>query len=1078
MTGFTDNASRSGAANIFTVPPGRPFLDALAEAMLSGALGAAAASDDPMSLADVTLLLPTRRATRALQDAMLKHSGRRAVLMPRIRAIGDGDDELTLLSGLAGLTTMAIDDTDALPAISALERRLVLTQLVLAWSEKMRSAVAETLDPTGELGEFAGVGRSTPAQASLLADELGRLMDMVETEGVSLGRMAELVPDTYSEHWKKTLDFLEIITAFWPAHLAERALASPAAGRNRSLELETRRLIESPPKSPVIVAGVTGSIPATAALMRAVAGLDNGFIVLPALDMHLDEVSWRAIRPTDEKAAAPRHFEHPQHGMKTLLDRLGVDRADVRVLPGAEPTPAQSDRLSFVAEAMRPASTTAAWHDYASTVDRDRLRAGLSGISLIDAPAAQDEAEAVALILREALEVPGRTAALVSPDRLLARRVAARLESWGIRVDDSAGRPFGKTVPGAFLDLVIEAVDSSFAPAALMALLKHPLTRFGLGAFEVRRAARALELAAFRTEYLGQGLDGVEAALEQAAADVANRERRERPVRRLWKEDWEGARDLVIRLKSAFAPLTALYATREAHLLGTLAAAHIAAAEAVARLPDGEVKPLAPGEEENEGNRGRYFAELYRGDAGDAAARLFAGFVSPDLPQLDIAAADYADLYRSLIARENIRPKVPLHPRLFIWGPFEARLQQPDVVILGSLNDGTWPEAAEPGPWLNRPMRRELGLPSPEEMIGYAAHDFTSLLGAERVYLTRAEKIDGVPTVPSRWLMRIVALLDGLKMRDAIAMEKPWLGWARTRDAIAQRQPCAPPEPCPDVAKRPRRLSVSGVETWIANPYAIYAQHILALDPLSPLGTVPDASLKGAIIHDILAELARRHPRELPADTRGALVAIAREKLAPYLANPRIAAFWLPRFERFAAWFAGTEPARRLAGGSVLAEISGRMVLDGPAGPFELTARADRLDVSGSGIVITDYKTGTPPSDKAVAAGRSPQLPLEAAIAIAGGFAGIETREVSGLSYIRITGGTPPGEERQIGAPVAELAAAQTEGLSDLIARFDDASTPYSARRRPGFSYEYDDYEQLARVAEWSDLADEGETED
>lgn len=1085
------NASATPAGRVFSVPPGRPFLDALAAAMLAGELGPAAVAGDPLALADVTLLLPTRRATRAFQEAMLKHSGKRAVLLPRIRAIGDGDEDLTLLSDFAGLMTHGASDADLAPPVSPLERRLVLTKLVLEWSASMRAPLATELDPTGELALFTGAGKSTPAQAAHLADELGRLMDMVETEGASLDGLATLVPDSYSEHWQKTLDFLRIVTSFWPQYLAATGQSSPKAGRNRELELETRRLVESPPKAPIIVAGVTGSIPATAALIRAVAALPNGYVVLPALDMHLDEPSWHAIRPAltgsaDMTSPQPRHspaplphFEHPQYGLKVLLERLGVERSTVRTLPGAEPSPEQSDRLAFIAEAMRPASTTAEWHAFAENVDPERLRTALAGISLVDAPAAQDEAEVVALILREALEVPGRTAALVSPDRLLARRVAARLETWGIRVDDSAGRPFGKTVPGAYLDLVVAAVDNDFAPAELMALLKHPLTRVGLGAFEVRRAARALELAAFRTQYLGRGLAGIAAAVEQAAQDVLARERRERPVQRLWDEDWTAMRDLVQRLQEAYAPLADLYATAESHPLATLAAGHIAVAEAMARLPDAEVTPLSASEEADEGNRARYFAELYRGDAGDAAAKLFAGLVDTSLPSLEVAAADYADLYRTLIARENIRPKIPLHPRVFIWGPFEARLQQPDVVVLGSLNDGTWPESADPGPWLNRPMRRDLGLPAPEEQIGYAAHDFTSLLGAKRVYLTRAEKIDGVPTVPSRWLMRIVALLDGLGLRELIAMDQPWLGWARMRDAIPIRRPASPPEPRPPVAMRPRRLSVSGVETWLANPYAIFAQRILSLDPLPAIGTAPDASLKGAIIHDILAELARRHPTTLPVDTRGELVAIARDLLAPYLDNPRIAAFWLPRFERFADWFAETEGARRLAGGSVLAEISGELVLEGPAGPFRLTARADRLDVADTGVVITDYKTGQPPNDRAVNEGRAPQLPLEAAIALAGGFAHVASRAVARLTYIRITGGIPPGEERPLKvADIAALAANQQKGLEELIARYDDLATAYGARRRPGFSYDYDDYAQLARVAEWADLADGAELPD
>ena len=629
-------------------------------------------------------------------------------------------------------------------------------------------------------------------------------------------------------------------------------------------------------------------------------------------------------------------------------------------------------------------------------------------------------------------------------------------------------------MPGAFLDLVIETVHRDFAPPELMALLKHPLTRLGLGAFEARRAARALELAAFRTDYFGAGLDGVETALEDAARDVAARERRERAVRRLWDDDWSGARDLIARLKAAFAPLVSLYEQRGAKLpFSQLTAAHIAVAEALAAVPpDTDAPAKESGHQDMPAS-----SPLYIGEAGAAASRLFTGLVDPALPAPDIEASDYADLYRSLIVGENVRPRVTVHPRLSIWGPFEARLQQPDIVILGSLNDGTWPEAADPGAWLNRPMRKALGLPAPEERIGHAAHDFASLLGAKTVYLTRSEKIDGVPTVPSRWLMRIVALLDGMEMREAIKMDRPWLGWARARDHIAAQRPASAPKPRPPVSIRPRKLSVSAIEQWIANPYAIFASRILSLEPLPALGKLPDASLKGSIIHDVLAAFAQRYPAELPNDTAAVLVSIARERLKPYLSNPRIRAFWLPRFERFAQWFAETEPQRRAESSRVLAEIEGSMLLDAPEGPFTLTARADRIDITPSGLLITDYKTGQAPNDKKVTSGQAPQLPLEAAIAMAGGFDQLDPEPVAALAYIRSTGGTPPGESRTIKiGDVAALARDQQDGLLRLIARYDLPKTPYAAIRRSGFSYDYDDFAHLARVAEWSGQA-EGDDE-
>ncbi|MCB1519576.1 MAG: double-strand break repair protein AddB [Hyphomicrobiaceae bacterium] len=1075
---------------MYTVPPNRRFLDVLAHAVLAGTFGAPADAGDPLALADITILLPTRRAARALQDAFLAASGGGAVILPRIRPISEGDEDLTLLTGLAAAATTtgiigAGLDTSSAPPISALQRRLALTNLVMAWSRSMRGDDG-TIE--GAIAVNAAAGRETPAQAANLAAELANLIDMVETENASLDDIAKLVPDQYSDHWQHTIGFLRIVTQFWPAYLDEHGLASPMASRNEAIIREARRLAGAPPRDPVIVAGVTGSIPATAELMRAVADLPNGAIVLPNLDMTLDARSWERIGPRarGERGQSGHsshhgHPEHPQFALKTLLDRLGINRSDVAMLGEDDADARSTARLTFISEAMRPASTTAEWHTFAQTVDRERLRNGLEGVHLIDAPSAHDEAEAVALILREALETPGQTAALVSPDRLLARRVATRLETWGIRVDDSAGRPFAKTVPGTFLDLVIEAAHSRFAPAPLTALLKHPLTRLGLGAFEARRAARAIEIAAFRTDYLGTGLDGVDAAVEEARQDVTDRERRERAVRRLRDGDWDGARDLVRRLRSAFAPLVALYEDRNAHKLSEMAAAHVAAAEALALLP-AEPATVATGpapadSKETLGGKGEETSTeaieppspLYLNEAGTAAANLFAGLVDAAMPPLTITANDYADLYRSLIANENVRLNVPLHPRLAIWGPFEARLQQPDIVVLGSLNDGKWPESADPGPWLNRPMRAELGLPAPEEQIGHAAHDFTSLLGAKRVYLTRAEKVDGVPTVPSRWLMRIVALLDGLGMRDAIAMDRPWLGWARARDHVGERITIRPPAPVPPVAMRPRRISVSGVEQWLANPYAIYARHILGLDPLPALGNGPDNSLKGSIIHDVLAEFARRHPESLPEDTASELVAIAKHKLAPYLGHPRIRAFWLPRFERFAQWFAETEPARRQGTLSVAAEIKGALLLAAPAGDFMLTARADRLDLTADGIAITDYKTGQVPSDRRVLAGSAPQLPLEAAIAIGGGFDGIGPKDVVRLTYIRSTGGFPPGEDHspKIG-DVRKVAATQRADLERLIAKFDEPETPYPALRRPTFDYAYDDFAHLARVAEWS----------
>ena len=1061
-------ATAAHTPNIYTAPTGRPFLDCLAEAILSGNLPVAGGTEpSPIDVTSMTLLLPTRRATRALQEAFLRAGKGRAMLLPRIKPIAEGDEDLMLMASGARVEFLGAGAVEIPPAISEMERRLALTTLVMRWSQAERAGT--------ELDVYAAAGAATPAQCAQLAKELGRLMDMVETEGVSLANLDKLVPENFSEHWQKTLNFLKIVVEAWPAYLKASGQISPADRRNRLILAEAAHLAANPPNGPVIVAGVTGSIPATVALMRAVALLPNGALVLPELDLALDEESWQTIVPV--------HPEHPQYGLKKLLDGLGVARAAVKPLPGVAANPAlikARDRL--ISEAMRPAATTAKWHTFATPENTAIIEKSLQGISLIEAPSAQDEAEVVSLILREALETPGRTAALVSPDRLLARRVAVRLESWGIRVDDSAGRPFGKTPPGAFLDLIVEAADCNFAPAAVMSLLKHPLTRLGLDPFAVRRAGRALELAVFRRPYLGADLAGIGLALERAKIDAESStgQRAHSAVKRLWKEDWDGALDLVAKFEAAFAPLVALYANSKTLPLTDFARAHIAVADALAIVP-------APAEPKDGAKKDAAATEpapspLWTGEAGFAAKTFFDGLFAPSLPVVAIQQADYADLYRGLVAGETVRPRVPVHPRLSIWGPFEARLQQPDVVVLGSLNDGTWPEPADPGPWLNRPMRAELGLPSPEEQIGYAAHDFTSLMNGERVYLTRAQKSGGVPAVPSRWLLRIEALLAGLGLKDKLASTEPWLSWARARDTGDAQKPIGMPAPTPDVAMRPRKLSVSRVETWISNPYAIYASEILRLQPLDEIGKQPPPSLRGSMIHEALARFAAAHPRDLPPNIKDVVLGYARDVLDEYAAHPRVAAFWVPRFERFAEWFAITEHARRKGIEQAVSETRGVLIFEAPGGAFHLTARADRIDVRADGLIITDYKTGNIPPDKKVVAGFAPQLPLEAAIAMSealeAGFEHVAKRPVLGLRYIKASGAEPPGDEHNVKAgDIAALAKEQLDGLKKLVFDFDRVETPYSPQRRARFSYDYDDFAHLARVAEWSGGSEGGEGE-
>lgn len=1023
-------------AKIFTIPPGTPFLASLARALLDGSLaGEGGPPPPPLALAAVTVLVPDSNAARGLEAALFEAAPGKALLLPWIRPIGEGEEELSLLMAHAGLASFGPDDADIPEAIGGVERRLALTRLVTDWA---RALDRRDGPDWSEAALRPSIVADTPAKALRIAADLSRLIDLCEREGVALAGLDDHVPAEFREHWRKTRSLLDVVTEAWPAYLAKRGLISAVERRDRQMRAEARRIAAMPGGAPVVAAGMTRASPGAMDLIGAVLASPNGALVLPGLDQTLDGECWDAVS---------RHPEHPQFALKKLLDRLGIAREAVQVLPALPSPPGARTRARFVSEALRPAATAGRWHEFAARADRAEISEALARVHLIEAPSAQDEAETVALILREAAGTPGRTAALVTEDRKLARRVAARLPALGVEFRAGA-TPLGRTLHGGFLDLVIGAAAKDFAPRDLAALFKHPFCRIGFEATSFRRAARALEIAAFRAPYFGTGIEAVEGALGRAEADMAAGKRRHGAVRRLRPEDWRGARDLVVRLAQAFEPLRALLRGGDRHPLGELARAHMAAAEALA-IEHPDSRPSRPRSED-----GKVLLDALAGDT-------YSG--------MTLGGADYPGFYRALARDETGLPRGGAHPRLFIWTPAEARLNQTDVMVLGALNDGTWPAAADPGPWLGRSMRAGLGLPAPEERIGELAHGLTLHLGASRVYLTRAVKVDGVPTSPSRWLMRIAALLDTLGMPDALASGAPWLAWARARDAIEARVPPRPPEPRPPLAARPRKLGVSAVETWMANPYAIFAERILRLEPLDEIGLPPGPRERGTVVHAALSRFAEAFPRDLPADAERELLAAAEDVLRAYGADPRAAAFWRPRFERFARWFAETEGERRRAAPRVHAEIAGELTFEAPGGPFTLTARADRIDEGDDGLVLTDYKTGSNLPNLASRAGKgqAPQLPLEAAIAAAGGFSGLAARGIRALRYISASGGDPPGDERFVKcADAGALGAEALAGLARLVARYDQESTPYRATRREGFSYQFDAYAHLARVAE------------
>jgi ATP-dependent helicase/nuclease subunit B len=1041
---------------LYDIPAHLPFLDCLA----AGVLRLVGGGDAPERLSRVTVLLPTRRSARALRVAFLKAAEGRALLLPRMRA-------------LAGLSTEDADELalpallDLPPAVEPLRRQAVLSRMILR------------LDP--KYG-----GPSTPEQAWALAGALATLLDeialeerdleLVETTPPEelaqhwLARLALLVPEPHATHWQITLVFLRGVLEGWQDWLRRQGLLDVGMRRVQALRAQTEAWRRDPPPDPVIAAGigVGGTIPAAAELLRVVAEeLPQGAAVLHGVDQLSAGEVWDAIRD------APTH---PFCGQRRLLAALAARREDVRPWPGCLPDGAVAravppGRPLLLGMALRPAAGLPAWqsrrpHEWAPAAE---------GLSLLSAPDAQSEAVAVALTLREALEDPAARVALVTPDRDLARRVSAELARHGVVADDSAGEPLGESAAGAFLRLIARMVAEDFAPVPLLAVLKHPLCAGGMDRADWMRAVRRLEARALRGPRPAGGLAGLRGAVRAAFRGDAARD-----------DDGAGAAQaaevaaLLDPLERCLGDFTALPES-PARPPAEILAAHLAAAEALAStaaLPGG--------------------IRLYAGEEGEVLAGHLAGLPPAMAEMGPVRPAAWPALFDAALEGAAVpsfrgsrgRDGGP-HPRVEILGLLEARLLTFDRVVLGALDEAVWPLATDPGPWMSRPMRRDFGLPEPEARIGRVCADFLlAACAAPVAVLSRAARRGGAPTVPARWLTRIETFLAG--QRDEARPQglrlapSPAVAWAARLDHPAGAvAPCARPAPAPPAAARPDRISVTEVETLIADPYAFYARRVLRLSPLDALDAEVGAADYGTLVHEAMARFVRRLAagRWPGQDAAAAMFdAAAEEALAAAGARPGLAAFWRPRLARIGAFAVAQEAAARAgAGGGRIAasqvELRGELPLRMEDGRVvRLVGRADRVDRLADGrLAVLDYKTGTLPSVRQVKEGHRPQLPLEAAMLARGAFPEVAAADATLLAYWRLTGGPEAGRVLAVAEDAQEIAGLAEEALAELrglVARYLLGGAPFTARPHPGREPAGSEYEHLSRIAEWAGAED------
>ncbi|EAU42963.1 hypothetical protein FP2506_08976 [Fulvimarina pelagi HTCC2506] len=1035
-------------ANIFSIPLRCPFLPTLAASLLDGHLDVGYRYDgDPLSLADTLIYVPTRRAARSLAFAFQARLGDGAAILPQIRPIGEGD-EAELLHGVD--SPMAFE-----PVIGELERRLELARLVRRWRSMTRQAELKAL-----FGSDDAVLPASAADALYLAADLGTLLDEIETEGVPFSQLGQLAPEELAEWWRLTLTFLTIVTQHWPEQLKADGRISEARAKNDWLKNEADRLRDHPPTGPVILAGSTATAPQTIALMRVVANMEKGAVVLPGLDLLLDQAAFSMI----DRTLAIASPGHPQYGLKRILDGILIDRDSVGVLESDKHLIA---RERFLSEALRPAETTEHWSKSGSANGEDAL----DGLTLIEATEPREEALAIACAMRDALSDSKATCALITPDRNLARRVVIELERFGIRANDSAGRPLKSTAPGTLVLTLLSVAFTPGDPIPLLALLKHPLVRLGMTSAEARRAARAIELIALRgsveiadaaklSEIVDRRLLGSARPVDdEAAAEVTKQDRirLSRPAQLVSKEDRELARRFAQAFEASISPLIALRgeATRE---LADYTAVLTEVLETLCRDENG------------------YPRELYAEEPGHALKDFLSSLVASPRTGFDFPATELEDVVDALMASVTVRPRGGLSARAFVWGTLEARLQSVDTAILGGLNEGTWPAGAKNGAFLSRMMRRDIALDPPERRIGLAAHDFWMAMGARRVILTRSTKQDGAPTIASRWLQRIAALAGPERTGDLKRRGIVYLHAARRLEESSRTAIAARPEPKPPVEKRPRRYSVTEVETLIRDPYAIHATKILQLEPLDPLMRSPAAAERGSLYHAILSDFVQNGLDPMADAALDQLLEIARDRFDKEQLPAEIEAFWWPRMEAIASGYLDWERGRNADVAVRHAEIKGSITVTGI--DVELVGKADRIDVMRDGsIEIIDFKTGTAPSVAQARSLLAPQMPLEGGMALRGGFEDVKDADrIHDLTYVRLRehevypeGLAKPATKTAEAVDPMDLSVKAITKFESLAAKFQKRETPFTSRFRPAYAGDFSGtYDHLARAREWA----------
>lgn len=978
---------------IYSIGCGRPFADDLAAGLLQ-------LYPDQVQLARVLLLLPNRRSVRALSDAFVRHSEGRALLLPRMTPLAD----MEMDEAPGGYVDGLAEDPDMSP-VDPLARQLLL-------------------------GKLLGQMTRSPAEAFLLAGQLGTALDTLVIEGLTAADLAGIDPGAgLQEHWQRNRDIMATVLDLLPDVLAARGVVDPTARRVRLMQELARRWRQEPPPFPVFAVGMQQAPAPLARLLGVIARMPEGRLALPGFDAGIDAEEWRLILGTE--GARPLET-HPQYGMARMLVEMGVAPMEVTDWPwrSALAEASAPERGRMLGRAMVPPELSAEVHLRGAPPAQ-----ATDGLRMLETDTPVEEALAIAIALRQVTERPGATAALVTPDRDLARRVGVQLSRFGIDVDDSAGRPLSALAPGALLLLLAEAAAERMAPVALLSLLKHPLVRSGEARLGWLDEVRRLDRLALRGLRPAPGLAGVAHRLDFLMTDEG------RADNRLSARDADdvalAARWWAEEVQPMLAPL---------ETMGGDAAATLTTLREVAEALAG--------------------AELWQGDAGRALATLIEtlGANAETLAAIPLSRQQAPEFLRGMLDMVSVRAVWRQHPQIVIWGPLEARLQSADLIILGGLNEGVWPPSPAPDPFLAPAIRRILDLPGLPRRTGLSAHDFIVAASSPHVLLTRSIREGSAPSIPSRFWQRLRVLagdMSGGASDDLLPEPEALLAATRSLLRAERDVPMEKPAPNPPVSERPRTLNVTDVAALRADPFSIYAKQMLGLRPLDPLDDEPGGALRGTVVHRILERLVKEGAPDPEA--------LIEEELRRFSDRPELSVLWKPRVRRMVAFVAqriAEDPAYR----PFAVESRGEMEIAG----VKLRGRADRIDIGESGYRIVDYKTGEPPPPGDVAKLWDMQLPLLAMMLEAGVFNEVPPDAVNALEYWQVSGGANVGKARPSLGVRSQISLEEHRGEAEaellrLIRTYYLSPEPFLPKLHPVHGRRWRDFDHLSRLAEWLD---------